>query len=92
MLHEEALRRIKTVCEALSDEDAADIMNAEFADKATMLYALTEHYSDSVAANIRLTAKYLENEAMPQMKELERRAARWPRASMTLAQQAAQAI
>ena len=92
VLHEEALRRIKTVCEALSDEDAADIMNAEFADKATMLYALTEHYSDSVAANIRLTAKYLENEAMPQMKELERRAARWPRASMTLAQQAAQAI
>lgn len=91
-LNGEAIRRIKNVCEMLSEEDAADILNAEFDNKAMLLYALTEHYSDSVAANIRLTAEYLENEAMPQMKELERQAARWPRASMTLAQQAAPAI
>lgn len=92
-LHEEALRRIKTVCEALSEEDAAEITNAEFADKAMLLYAHMEHYTDSIAANLRMTAEYLENEAMPQMLELEKKAARRPRATtMTLEQQAGKAV
>ena len=57
-----------------------------------MLYANAENYADSIAQKMRTTAEYLESEAMPQMKELERQAARWPRMNMTLAQQAAQAI
>ena len=91
-IRDEALQRVKNVCESISDEDANDVLKADLADKPTILYALTEHYSESIAVNLQLTAKYLETEVMPKMTALQRQAARWPRAAMTLEQQAAQAI
>ena len=91
-VYQEATARLKNTCEALSDEDADAILNAEFENKAMMLYANAENYADSIAQKMRTTAEYLETEAMPKMAELERQAAWWPRMNMTLAQQAAQAI
>ena len=92
-IRDKALTRVKNVCNELAEEDAKDILEADFGDKATLMYALMEQYTDTVAINLRLTAEYLEREAMPQMLDLEQQAARWPKASaMNLRQQAAQAI
>ena len=43
-------------------------------DKAMLLYTLMNHYTDSIAQKMRITADYLQDEALPEMLELQKKA------------------
>ena len=39
-----------------------------------LLYTLMNHYTDSIAQKMRITADYLQDEALPEMLELQKKA------------------
>lgn len=73
-IESEINKRVHEVCATLSDEDARDIEEARLDDKAMLLYTLMNHYTDSIAQKMRITADYLQDEALPEMLELQKNA------------------
>ena len=73
-IESEINKRVHEVCATLSDEDARDIEEARLDDKAMLLYTLMNHYTDSIAQKMRITADYLQDEALPEMLELQKKA------------------
>ena len=73
-IESEINKRVHEVCAMLSDGDALDIEEARLDDKAMLLYTLMNHYTDSIAQKMRITADYLQDEALPEMLELQKKA------------------